>query len=95
MESKIACAALLSSYSLRRCDPCTILTLMLEDVIAESKGKADLAKVNTDENQELTMEYWVRARMEEGRSGRRGWETVKGRRTKKGIEVEIVREGNA
>jgi putative thioredoxin len=42
------------------CQPCRILKPMLEKLAAEYAGKFILAKVNSDENQELSARYGVR-----------------------------------
>ncbi|MDI6745578.1 MAG: tetratricopeptide repeat protein [Rhodocyclaceae bacterium] len=42
------------------CQPCTILKPILEKLAAELGGKFILAKVNSDENQELAARYGVR-----------------------------------
>jgi putative thioredoxin len=42
------------------CQPCRILKPILEKLAAEYGGKFILAKVNSDENQELSMQYGVR-----------------------------------
>lgn len=42
------------------CQPCRILKPILEKLAAEFGGKFILAKVNSDENQELSMRYGVR-----------------------------------
>ncbi|MBU0751450.1 MAG: tetratricopeptide repeat protein [Gammaproteobacteria bacterium] len=42
------------------CQPCTILKPLLEKLAAEYGGKFILAKVNSDENQELSARYGVR-----------------------------------
>ncbi|MFN6961718.1 MAG: tetratricopeptide repeat protein [Rhodocyclaceae bacterium] len=42
------------------CQPCRILKPILEKLAAEYAGKFILAKVNSDENQELAMRYGVR-----------------------------------
>lgn len=42
------------------CQPCRILKPILEKLAAEYEGKFILAKVNSDENQELSMQYGVR-----------------------------------
>ncbi|WP_126445212.1 tetratricopeptide repeat protein [Sulfuricystis multivorans] len=42
------------------CQPCRILKPILEKLAAEYSGKFILAKVNSDENQELAMRYGVR-----------------------------------
>jgi len=42
------------------CQPCRILKPILEKLAAEFGGKFLLAKVNSDENQELSMRYGVR-----------------------------------
>ena len=42
------------------CQPCRILKPVLEKLAAEYGGKFILAKVNSDENQELSMQYGVR-----------------------------------
>ncbi|MCX8087177.1 MAG: tetratricopeptide repeat protein [Rhodocyclaceae bacterium] len=42
------------------CQPCRILKPILEKLAAEYAGKFLLAKVNSDENQELAMRYGVR-----------------------------------
>lgn len=42
------------------CQPCRILKPILEKLAAEFGGKFILAKVNSDENQELAMRYGVR-----------------------------------
>ncbi|MDI6750788.1 MAG: tetratricopeptide repeat protein [Rhodocyclaceae bacterium] len=42
------------------CQPCRILKPILEKLAAEYSGKFILAKINSDENQELAMRYGVR-----------------------------------
>lgn len=42
------------------CQPCTILKPILEKLAAEQGGQFILAKVNSDENQELAVRYGVR-----------------------------------
>jgi putative thioredoxin len=42
------------------CQPCRILKPILEKLAAEFGGRFILAKVNSDENQELSMRYGVR-----------------------------------
>lgn len=42
------------------CQPCTILKPLLEKLAAEYGGRFVLAKVNSDENQELAVRYGVR-----------------------------------
>jgi putative thioredoxin len=43
------------------CQPCTILKPILEKLAAELGGKFILAKVNSDENQDLAVQYGVRS----------------------------------
>ncbi len=42
------------------CGPCQVLGPVLEQLAGESGGRWKLAKVNTDENQELSMRYGIR-----------------------------------
>jgi thioredoxin-like negative regulator of GroEL len=42
------------------CGPCKLLTPRIETVIAEEKGKVNLAKVDIDELTDLALEYDVR-----------------------------------
>jgi len=42
------------------CGPCKFLGPVLEDLAKEANGKWELVKVNTDENQELSVEYGIR-----------------------------------
>ena len=42
------------------CQPCRVLKPILEKLAAEYEGKFILAKVNSDENQELSARYGVR-----------------------------------
>ena len=42
------------------CGPCTMLTPILEEVVAEFDGSVELVKVNTDENRELASQYHIR-----------------------------------
>src|SRR5271166_2986267 len=41
------------------CGPCRALAPILERLIAQRKGEVLLAKVNTDEEQELAMQYGI------------------------------------
>lgn len=41
------------------CNPCRLLTPRLESIIAESKGKVVLAKVDIDEQTDLALDYEV------------------------------------
>jgi len=41
------------------CGPCRMLTPVLEKVVADRKGSVLLAKVNTDEQQRLAMDYQI------------------------------------
>jgi putative thioredoxin len=43
------------------CGPCRMLTPVLEKLAAQYEGKFQLAKINSDENQQLAMEYSVRS----------------------------------
>jgi putative thioredoxin len=43
------------------CGPCRVLKPVLEKLAAEYDGRFALAKVNSDENQQLSMEYGVRS----------------------------------
>jgi putative thioredoxin len=43
------------------CGPCRVLTPILEKVAAEYAGRFKLAKVNSDENQELAAAYGIRS----------------------------------
>ncbi len=41
------------------CGPCKMLTPVLNELATEYVGKAKIAKVNVDDNQELAMEYGI------------------------------------
>jgi thioredoxin 1 len=41
------------------CPPCRALTPLLEQVAEEAKDKATLYKLNTDENQDIAMNYHI------------------------------------
>jgi putative thioredoxin len=43
------------------CGPCRVLKPVLEKLAAQYEGRFQLAKVNSDENQQLAMEYGVRS----------------------------------
>ena len=47
-------------HSCRWCNPCKILTPLLEEVVSKAKGNVDLAKVDIDELPDLALEYNVR-----------------------------------
>lgn len=42
------------------CGPCRVLGPVIEELAEELKGKAKVAKLNVDDNQQLTAEYEVR-----------------------------------
>lgn len=42
------------------CGPCRKMTPVVEEMIAEFAGKIKVAKVNVDENQELSIKYNIR-----------------------------------
>lgn len=42
------------------CGPCRVLGPVLEKLAVEESDKWTLAKVNTDENQEVSMQYGIR-----------------------------------
>ncbi len=43
------------------CGPCKMLTPIIEDLAREYDGKAKVAKVNVDDNQELAMKFSIRS----------------------------------
>ena len=43
------------------CGPCRMIAPVIEELAEEYEGKAKVAKVNTDENQELAMKYQIRS----------------------------------
>ena len=43
------------------CGPCKMISPMLDEIAAEKAGSVKIAKVNVDENQNLSVKYNVRA----------------------------------
>ena len=43
------------------CGPCKMISPALEEISEEMDGKAKIAKVNVDENQELAVQFGVRS----------------------------------
>ena len=43
------------------CGPCKMISPMLDEIAAETAGSVKVAKVNVDENQNLSVKYNVRA----------------------------------
>jgi thioredoxin 1 len=43
------------------CGPCKMISPMLDEIAAEKAGSVKVAKVNVDENQNLSVKYNVRA----------------------------------
>jgi thioredoxin 1 len=43
------------------CGPCKMISPMLDEIAAETTGSVKVAKVNVDENQNLSVKYNVRA----------------------------------
>lgn len=43
------------------CGPCRMLAPVIDELAAEFDGKAKICKVNTDEEQDLAVEYGVRS----------------------------------
>jgi len=43
------------------CGPCRMIAPVIEELAEDFDGKATIAKVNTDENQELAMKYSIRS----------------------------------
>ena len=43
------------------CGPCRMISPVIEELAAEFDGKAKICKVNTDEQQELSMKFGVRS----------------------------------
>ncbi|QDF27650.1 thioredoxin [Halarcobacter anaerophilus] len=43
------------------CGPCRMLAPVIDDLAKEFEGKANICKVNTDEQQDLSVKYGVRS----------------------------------
>ncbi len=43
------------------CGPCKMLAPVIEELAQDFDGKAKICKVNTDENQELSVKYGIRS----------------------------------
>ena len=43
------------------CGPCRMIAPVIEELAAEYEGKATIAKVNTDEEQELAVKFGIRS----------------------------------
>ncbi len=43
------------------CGPCRMIAPVIEELAEEFEGKANICKVNTDEQQELAMQFGVRS----------------------------------
>jgi len=43
------------------CGPCRMIAPVIEELAAEYEGKATIAKVNTDEEQDLAVKYGIRS----------------------------------
>jgi thioredoxin 1 len=43
------------------CGPCRMIAPIIEELAAEYEGKANICKVNTDEEQEIAVKYGIRS----------------------------------
>src|SRR5881397_238253 len=43
------------------CGPCKMIAPVLDEIAREKAGSVKVAKVNVDENQSLTLKYYIRA----------------------------------
>ncbi len=43
------------------CGPCRMIAPVIEELAAEFEGKANICKVNTDEEQDLAVKYGIRS----------------------------------
>jgi thioredoxin 1 len=43
------------------CGPCRMIAPVIEELAKEYEGRAVIAKVNTDENQDIAMEFQIRS----------------------------------
>jgi len=43
------------------CGPCRMIAPVIEELAEDFEGKAKIAKVNTDENQDITIKYGIRS----------------------------------
>jgi len=43
------------------CGPCRMVSPIIEEIAEEFEGKANICKVNTDEQQDLAVEYGIRS----------------------------------
>jgi len=41
------------------CGPCQMMTPIIEELTKSMDGKATIAKVNVDDNQDLAMRFWI------------------------------------
>jgi len=51
----------LVDYWAERCGPCKMIAPILDEIAGDYKGKLKIAKVNVDENQQVTQKYGIRS----------------------------------
>ena len=61
LESTVASGVTLVDFWAPWCGPCRMLAPVIEELAAEFEGKAKICKLNTDEVQDLAVEFGVRS----------------------------------